>query len=359
MNIERSVTPALSIHSDHGHRSTRFFDHFPRIVAAYIVLSVLVPPSPVTAIDIVMRFNAAQSESFTADPNATGLMSLFNFAEAYYEDIFEDSDHTLEIDFWYEDLEDFAGLHNFVDDADDRETAATIRIDTRNGLGGAERDWFIDPTPADNSEFDMRQSLWRDIPTSTQQDFYNTTAPADVPATFEIGYQGVAVSPLAASRGDMLSTVLHEVGHAIGMSSGNPATRSEVMPDGDYDFDPAYIFGVDLAVEAADSIDDDDGTLIPNGNIAHLGNDRALMFPSRSAGTRRLPSHTDLFAMGSVNNYQQLDVPRREMYGGGSWHNAENWSGAAVPRSGSDTFVRHGETATLAEDAVIRDLRRG
>ena len=59
--------------------------------------------------------------------------------------------------------------------------------------------WYIDPTPADNAEF----------PTSTP-----------------IGFQAIAGSQ-AASHMDLLTTVVHEEGHVLGLPDVNPA----VYPD--------------------------------------------------------------------------------------------------------------------------------
>ena len=62
--------------------------------------------------------------------------------------------------------------------------------------------WFVDPTPADNSEF---------------------------PVQTAIGLQAVRGSP-AAGRMDLLTAVLHEEGHALGLGDLNPSTNpNDVM----------------------------------------------------------------------------------------------------------------------------------
>ena len=128
----------------------------------------------------------------------------------------------------------------------------------------------------------------------------------------------------------MLSVILHEVGHALGMSSSNNSTVNQTA-DNDYDFNPAFVFAKTLAAEVADGPDN-----------AHLENPDALMTPFIGSGIRRFPSHTDLFSMASAHQYANLDVPRREFYGGTSWNQNSNWSGNAAPGSNDEAYLRVG-----------------
>ncbi len=250
-------------------------------------------------------------------------------ADSRYTDIFEDT-HTLTINFWWEDLDPIStgtlGVHTLVSQSGGRETVANIRLDN-------DRTWFFDSTPTNNSEFNMQQTLWRDLTATQQSDFYNNFG-ANIPATFETGYTGTAISGPAVGAFDLLSVVMHEVGHALGMSSANTSTIAQTG-DNDYDFNPAFVFGQTLAAEVADG-----------GNIAHLDDSNALMTPSISTGLRRLPSHTDLFSMASGHSYVSLDVLRREWYAGNSDFNTDsNWSGNTVPASADVTFVRNNGSA--------------
>lgn len=305
--------------------------------------------APVDALNIILNFNAGANQAPAFDPAAAGLQALFAHAESFYQDVFEDT-HTLTINYWYEDLDDTTiGLHTLVSEGGipSRENEANIRIDTRVGLGGALRNWFIDPTPDNNSEFAMQQTLWRDLSSTQQNDFYNNIGAA-VPDTFEVGFTGTAnAGGPAAGITDMLSVVLHEVGHALGMSSANNSTVAQTA-DLDYDFNSDFIFGQTLASEVADG-----------ANIAHLDNSFAIMFPSFGAGSRRLPSHTDLFSMASGHFYVDLDVPRREFYGGTNWNTAGNWSGNTIPGSADEVFVRNPGsivTANLSANGFASDL---
>ncbi|MCS7033452.1 MAG: hypothetical protein NZ561_05585, partial [Phycisphaerae bacterium] len=274
---------------------------------------------------ITMSYDAANSSPPAADPGGTQLQAIMNYVRNVYNDIFEDA-HNITITYRWgtpsspgaiaaHSLSSQGGVPN-------RETAGTIVF--RNTTG-----WFFDPTPADNSEFDMSQTLWRDLTATQRNNFYSNFG-ANIPSTFEAGFTGTnnGTNPNVAGNFDLLSTAFHEVGHALGMSSANNSTIAETA-DNDYDYNTAFVFGQTLAADVASG-----------GNIAHLANSNALMFPSFSTGQRILPSHTDLFAMASGHQYLLLDIPRREFYGGTNWNAAGNWSGNQIPGSADEAFVR-------------------
>ncbi len=315
---------------------------------------------PALAIDIIPLFNGGSNVPPINNQDATGanLTALFNYAESYYEDIFEDVGHTLTINFWWEDLDPIAtnrlGQHDLQSQSGAvvcgflsspsplcRETVGNIRIDN-------DRTWFFDSTPGDDSEFNMQQTLWRDLPTGSaagsQGDLFNDFG-ANIPETFEVGFGGPATGGGAVGNVDLLSVILHEVGHALGMSFLNNSTIAETG-DNDYDFNPDFIVGQSLAAEVADG-----------GNIGHLdGSGFALMGPNLPNGRVR-PSHTDLFSMAAGHSYTDLDVPRRELYAGNDWHVPGNWSGNAIPGAADVAFVRHGQfVALVSGNATVDQL---
>ena len=323
--------------------TTRATHHVARTVAFGLALAcILAPTAPAKALNIILVFNSGASDAPAYDPTGSGLTSMFQFAETFYQDVFEDS-HTLTINYWYDALSaGTRGSHSFVSESGPpwRETEANIKIATG-------RSWYIDPTPSDNSEFNMEQVLWRDLSATEKTNWFNYGA--NIPETFEAGFNGAAV-PGGAADGldDMLRTVIHEVGHALGMSGSATSTKNEVNPDGDYDFNPDFIFGRSLATE-------DDGT-----DIAHLANNEALMCGGcAQTSYRALPSHADLFTMASSLTFVNLDVPRREYYGGAYWNTDGNWSGDTKPGSADDVYVRDPGsvvTANLSANGVCRNL---
>jgi autotransporter-associated beta strand protein len=286
-----------------------------------------------SAINFTINYDAGKSASPNFDSNGAGLSRLVDFAAVFYEDVFENA-QSITINYWYEELSgNPLGRTTWSPDTTGSPPiVADLRIDPSH-------DWFIDPTPADNSEFDMGQILWQDLSTNKRADYFSTQSP-DVPDTFEVGYSGVFYNEDLLDLNDMLSLVLHEMGHAI--------LRSAPDGDDDFDFDPDFIFGESLAAKAV-SIG---GT--------HLEATDALMNPGLLVGSRTLPSHTDLFAMASTNDYTILDVPRREFYGGSDWNTNANWSGNRRPGSGDDAFVRNPGTivtVNLSGSAFASELQ--
>jgi PKD domain/Bacterial Ig domain len=140
-------------------------------------------------------------------------------------------------------------------DTNNRPNSGTLTLDTDgNSLG-----WFIDTTPDDNTEFD--QTL-------------TTTA-----------YR--ATTGAAAGKYDLLTTILHELGHLNGIIRGNTAFDTHVK---NINGIPTFINGGITA------------QLTPDGS--HL--DRTLypydlMNTSLKPGVRKLPSSLDLGILNAIN----------------------------------------------------------
>src|SRR4051794_10875207 len=106
---------------------------------------------PALGSDLVMVFDAAGSVNPASDPSGAQLQAIMSHVESVYQDIFEDA-HTLTITFRYGNQP--AGTlaaHSLTAQAGGRETAGTIVFDP----DASGSNWFFDPTPADNSEFNM------------------------------------------------------------------------------------------------------------------------------------------------------------------------------------------------------------
>lgn len=341
-----------------------------------------------SALNITLVFNAAANDQFV-DPfgvNRTNeLHAIMNAAASIWEDIIE-TNFNLTINYWWDDLNDAngtIGLHNLVSQAGGRETEGNIRFDTMSN--GNARRYFFDPTPFDDSEFNMQQTLWRDLSAATQADWFNGAAQN----TFEVGYQGnaLAAAPADARLGiDLLSVALHELGHALGMSSANNTTVAETA-DNDYDFNPNFMGGLSVAAEVApgglflnadgsdgchcfvcgvgrsllnsrltfggDADSEDGDERGAGGNIAHLEAGPSLMFPSVATGRRTGVGATDALAAAAGGLWTILDLPRKEFIAASStWTSGLSWIGGAAPGSADDTFVRAGRTAILGVGGV-------
>ena len=302
----------------------------------------LVCASQTHAINIVPVFNSTDNQTPAFDLFNGGIQDLFAYAEDYYEDIFEDAGHTLTINFWYEGLGGgYLGLFSPVTETNGRITECNIRIDTQLDTGGNFRNWYIDPFPDTDTEFEMEKTIWGSFgPLGVG---WNSTG--DVPAGLEIGYRGSAVDGgVADLKYDMLSTILHEFGHALGIRGG--ATEND---DGDYDLNPGMIFGADVSADIdTKDFDPDPGHMRPD--------DLLMCGECGASSVRRRPSHADLIAMATSNNYLQVDLPRREFLGGGVFNYAPNWSGARTPDANDEAFVRDAGIVTMNANDVVAGL---
>ena len=304
----------------------------------------VMPFQQALAINIVPVFNAVDNETPAFDLFNQGIQDLMDYAEGYYEDIIEDPGYTLTLNFWYEDLQDnYLGLYNTVSTSGGLVTEGNIRIDTREGNGGAYRDWYIDPFPQTDTEFEMGKILFDDLSGTQTLDYVN---PFSAPDALEVGYRGSAASDGPAfGHYDMLSTLLHEIGHALGIRSG--AAESN---DGDYDINPSFIFGInDVAAE----IDIDDGQPDPG----HMKPGTLLMCGGcGSANVRRRPSHFDVMAMATSMGMTQLDLPRREFLGGAVFGVNGNWSGNRTPDANDEAYIRDAGLITMNADDTVAGL---
>src|SRR5688572_32357904 len=74
-------------------------------------LSALIVPfidSDVHAIDITIQYDSTQAGAVNPAFDATGaqLTAIANYVASFYENVFEDVDHSMSLTFWYSDLPD-------------------------------------------------------------------------------------------------------------------------------------------------------------------------------------------------------------------------------------------------------------
>ncbi len=298
-------------------------------------------PLPARALNIVLVYDASTSSNNPAyDPNAIRLGNILEYVASVFEDIIED-DHTITIDYqWDSQLRintGFSGQHNFGAEVDGRETEARVRFDSTIA-------YYIDPTPWDDSEYNMQQLLTRGMSANLQAARFTGTASE----VMEFGFRGapVAGAPSDAANGldaqngmDLVTLAFQEIGHALGMSASFSGTVNQVgqwpvMPpdNGLYDVNPAF--------NSNDAL-----FLIPRGTttgggIAHLAGSDAVM-ANLSSAERTRPSAADIFALAAGSNWTQIDLPRKDFIGeGSSWQNNLNWLGGRTPDNGDDVFIR-------------------
>ncbi|NLE39254.1 MAG: tandem-95 repeat protein [Pirellulaceae bacterium] len=309
-----------------------------------LILAVLLPIALVTnvpAVTLNMTFNSSATEFPTYDPDGSRLTALMGAVKNYWEDIFEES-WTLNVEFYYDTLDGGTlAVHNNRDLLTySHPKSCRIRFDT-------DRNWFIDPTPLDNSEFNMAQTLYRDLSSTNKTAWFNGSPPD----LLEVGYRGSALSSApyeARTYYDMFSIALHEMGHGLGMTS---RYASGDTGDYDYDFSSALVWGQTMAAES-----------YATDNRYHTKAGNTLMYPYSSAGRRTLPSAADVFAIQDAGEWSTsaIDLPRQDYYttaANATWHTAANWAGNKVPDAADAAFVRHGQTVSLTSNAAVDQLR--
>ena len=179
-----------------------------------------------------------------------------------------------------------AGTHMVQEmDSTGREISGLITLDN-----SGRTPLYLDPTPNSNEEYRRRTEEYQDLGS---------------------GYVNVArifssPSGSAAGRIDLLSVVIHEIGHALGMSSGNARFRAQ-SPNGILTVSQSYPFA---------------GSIIPlaynnSGIVPHFDTSE-MVYGSVMSGVngdeRRLPSQVDILANAQISGFS-LALSRTEAMG--------------------------------------------
>lgn len=103
----------------------------------------------------------------------------------------------------------------------------------------------------------------------------------------------------ASGRFDAFSIALHEIGHALGIASGNLSYQAESWPDNDIDITGSMPF-VGTVIPTTNTATPTTNTSTSN---AHINISTTLFYPSFSAGTRKLPSAVDILANAQLSQF--------------------------------------------------------
>ncbi|MGD9635135.1 MAG: autotransporter-associated beta strand repeat-containing protein, partial [Pirellulales bacterium] len=211
--------------------------------------------------------------------------------------------------------------------------------------------WYADPYPLTDDEFspDGVQKLASGLTSAEQANFFAGSTP---PGSLETGYhrEGMA-GPIgpggfdAASGYDLLTVVVHEMGHVLGINSAH--------------FPPKIVYGIDSQFLGGTG-----NALVAAGAGGHLAGDDEtpgylMCDHCATAGGRYYPSATDVLAIAGANGMSDVYLQRLGSITGGQWHTASNWIGADVPDISQSAYIQHGGTVTLGADAAAKDVTVG
>ena len=300
----------------------------------------------VSAINIstVYSTDFTGDEAPSWDSNGAILTAHFNAAVDIWERLIT-SPENYQFDFQWDD--DITGLGLTTD---------LQPIDTWIEINPT-RQWWIDTTPADNVEFNFpnqaapnpAQTLFNQLSAGNQSTFFPGTPP---PGTLEVGFRGVGQSGFANAPGqpnadantgfDLLSTVVHEIGHVLGIGAdllGEP---------GEFNIFPHHVGGLSDVLVAEDT------------DSGHLGGDGVVPFlmcqGCGAPAVRRLPTATDVLVIAEDQGLNNVRLDRVGSISNGLWSSNNRWIGGAVPNQNQDVYISHGGTVTLNVNGSTRDL---
>lgn len=293
-------------------------------------------------IDIVLVWDDLD-ENPSFDPNGTKLMAVASAAAQLWEQLIP-SAGTHDVDISWSHLESGQlGLWKL------------DPFGNNNLYFNADADWFVDATPASHSEFYFGSPFTYSTGkgsflTGTTEGVDDWFDGAPVPGTLEIGYVGLPTdtAPTAAMENfDLLSVVLHELGHDLGVGGDELSGRYPIYPA-----DLSGVVGVEV-VEGNFDDPDSEGFGEEHGHVAPT---MALMSPSLPPGMRTLPSAMDVLVAARDSNYLSVDLERKFVGIGTNWNASSTWIGGRVPDGSDDAYVVHGETITLTNTGYADNL---
>jgi len=227
----------------------------------------------------------------TAPPTITGggsLDDVFNQAADMWEAAITDP-HALMLNFKWQDLTNpNIAEHTLGFQIGGRETLGTISFDN-NGTN-----WFLDPTPGLHQEWSSYQE--------SADDFGGGEL---ITGRNHLGYTGPKIA--GQTPHDLLTVALHEIGHALGMSSANASYQSETWDDNEANIESPLPFA---------------GSAIPTNNTAvptvgfstsnaHLDGSTlpdSLLGPTIQFGRRSLIDDASILANAQISSFSQVSV---------------------------------------------------
>jgi hypothetical protein len=283
------------------------------------------------------------------------LQRIVEAAAEFYAGVFEDA-HEVTISFWwlgpFETLPDARVLER---DESERPIEARMRFP-------ANINYFYDPTPHLDEEFTMRPRLYRTTHPAEQMGAFDGTPPE----ILEVSYVGRKPPGMAS---DLVTQVLHEMGHALGLSGGpvvGPGPGCHGTDDPFFRPDPALMGGTPVGIRAFHN--DSPGqqcvhlelggiqecktnpdhtaggqpnveSTLPGFTLWECASHQALFWVSEFPLARTRPGTVDLLALSRAGGWQDINLPRKYTIGPGDWAAASTWLGNRAPGATDDVYI--------------------
>ncbi len=176
---------------------------------------------------------------------------------------------------------------------------------------------FLDPTPSMNEEFTFEHRKFTDLGSGP----------------IEYSRQFVGFTPESKSTIDLYTTALHEIGHALGLTSWETYLIETL--DGDIDVTLAPFEGSSIPVHSS-----------------HIELSESLLADRRMWGQRREITQTDLLAVCQINGFNQcqLELAPADYAGDLNGDGAVNAADYTVWRDNLDAASRSSDASTVPTD---------
>jgi hypothetical protein len=235
-----------------------------------------------SALTIVTRsVGGATPENTSGGGNLDDIMST---AAGIWESAYSDP-MVLTIYYGWGQSSGEAGTHTLQEmDSSGREISGLILFDNSGKIP-----FYLDPTPAVNEEYGRRTEEYQDL----GKGLINVARVFGHP------------SGAAAGRIDLLSVALHEIGHALGMSSANLLFRAQ-SSNGILTISRAYPFGGSIIPLAYNN-----SGIVPHFDVTEMV--YGSVMSGINADERRLPSEVDILADAQVSGFTlvvSMSVPQ-------------------------------------------------
>ena len=328
-----------------------------------VTLAWMLPVSPTLAITFNLEYRGSDSQnphplatSRPDDPGGTLLSAHVAQAASDWADVIEDN-YSMTIHYFYESADSLPGETTTAVANTVTQIAVNAPVPNRTLLGelkfSAEKNFWFDPTPADDSDFSFTQTVLNDLSQADRAAGF-VEGPAGA-GGLENGYLGVGnPGGIDSGQTDLLSAARHELGHLMGFNRQIDFARAVVDSDGVWDLVPGLIDGRTVGAVAARTGN--------NGDTAdsHFLALNALLSSQLTVGKRRSITATDVLGAAFVGNWTQLDLPRRNYLratgGTSDFANAANWIGNRAPDPDHEVFIRSGDLASVIVDTEIKSL---